>query len=141
MNFLVNLDVDDLDTAIAFYVAAFGLELGRRLGPTVAELLGGPAPIYLLEKPAGTGTSEHAAQQRSYQRHWTPVHLDIVVEDIDSAVRQAVTAGAQLEAAVTDRTWGKLALMADPFGHGFCFVQFSAQGYDAIVDQRGAETA
>jgi predicted enzyme related to lactoylglutathione lyase len=141
MNFLVNLDVDDLDAAIAFYVAAFGLDVGRRLGPTVAELLGGPAPIYLLEKLAGTPASEHAAQPRTYQRHWTPVHLDVVVKDIDSAVRQAVAAGAQLEAAVTVHAWGKLALMADPFGHGFCFVQFSAQGYDAIVDQGGAETA
>jgi predicted enzyme related to lactoylglutathione lyase len=148
MNFLVNLDVDDLDAAIAFYVAAFGLEVGRRLGPTAAELLGGPAPIYLLEKPAGTLASGHAPQPRSYQRHWTPVHLDIVVDDIDSAVQQAVSAGAQLESAVTIHAWGKLALMADPFGHGFCFVQFSARGYDAITDrrtksagQRGAGTA
>ncbi|MFC0133760.1 hypothetical protein [Massilia eurypsychrophila] len=62
MNVVVNLDVDDLDAAIAFYIAAFGLEVGRRLGPTVAELLGGPAPIYLLEKPAGTRAAGHAAQ-------------------------------------------------------------------------------
>ncbi|MFC0133761.1 VOC family protein [Massilia eurypsychrophila] len=53
-----------------------------------------------------------------------------------AAVQQALTAGAQLEAAVTVHAWGRLALMADPFGHGFCFVQFSAQGYDAIADQR-----
>ncbi len=141
MNFIVNVDVDDLDAGSAFYVAAFGLEVGRRLGPAAVELLGGPAPIYLLEKPAGTPASDHAPQRRSYQRHWTPVHLDIVVVDIDSAVQRAVTAGARIETDVTIHAWGKLAMLADPFGHGFCFVQFSAQGYDAIADQRGAGTA
>jgi hypothetical protein len=30
--------------------------------------------------------------------------------------------------------WGKLALMADPFGHGFCFVQFVGRGYDEIAE-------
>ena len=29
--------------------------------------------------------------------------------------------------------WGKLALMADPFGHGFCLVQFLNRGYDEIA--------
>jgi len=27
-----------------------------------------------------------------------------------------------------------LALMADPFGHGFCFVQFLGRGYDEIAE-------
>jgi predicted enzyme related to lactoylglutathione lyase len=135
MQFLVNLDVDDLDAAIAFYSAAFGLALGRRLGPAVAELTGGPAPIYLLENAAGTPVCRHTEQQRSYRRHWTPVHLDIVVDDIDNAVQRALKAGAQLEAGVTAHAWGKLATMADPFGHGFCFVQFLGRGYDEIADQ------
>ena len=135
MQFLVNLDVEDLDAAIAFYVAAFGLEVGRQLGPSVTELLGGPAPLYLLAKPAGTPATSSTGQQRSYERHWTPVHLDFVVEEIDSAVRQAVRAGAQQEDAVTVHPWGKLALMADPFGHGFCFVQFLGRGYDEIADE------
>lgn len=30
--------------------------------------------------------------------------------------------------------WGKLALMADPFGHGFCFLQFLGSGYDEIAE-------
>jgi hypothetical protein len=30
--------------------------------------------------------------------------------------------------------WGRLALMADPFGHGFCFVQFLGAGYDEIAE-------
>lgn len=133
MQFLVNLDVDDLDAAIAFYVAAFGLAVGRRFGPSGAELLGGPAPLYLLVKPAGTPACAATGQRRSYERHWTPVHLDFVVAEIDSAVQQAIAAGAKLEEAVSTHPWGKLALMADPFGHGFCFVQFLGRGYDEIA--------
>jgi predicted enzyme related to lactoylglutathione lyase len=135
MNFLINLDVDDLDAAIQFYVAAFGLTVGRRFGAAGVEMLGGPAPLYLLDKQAGSAATETTGQVRSYVRHWTPVHLDFVVEEIDSAVEKAVAAGAQLERPVTIQAWGKLALMADPFGHGFCFVQFSGRGYDEIADQ------
>ena len=27
----------------------------------------------------------------------------------------------------------RIALLADPFGHGFCLIQFSEQGYDAVA--------
>jgi hypothetical protein len=26
--------------------------------------------------------------------------------------------------------------MADPFGHGFCLIQFTERGYDAIATER-----
>jgi predicted enzyme related to lactoylglutathione lyase len=133
MDFLVNIDVDDLDAASRFYCAAFDLRVGRRMGAAGVELLGGPAPIYLLAKAAGTRAASTTDQARTYARHWTPVHLDVVVADIDAAVRQAVTAGATLEAPVATQAWGKLALLADPFGHGVCLVQFLGRGYDAIA--------
>jgi len=66
-------------------------------------------------------------------RHWTPVHLDVVVKDIDAAVQRALHAGATLEQEVRSSHWGKLALMADSFGHGFCLVQFVGRGYDEIA--------
>lgn len=134
MNLLVNLDVDDLEKGVDFYSAAFGLTVGRRFGNTGVEMLGSTAPIYLLRKPAGSAASTATAQLRTYQRHWTPVHLDFVVDDIDSAVVRATAAGATQENPVSTSNWGKLALMADPFGHGFCFVQFLGRGYDAICD-------
>jgi predicted enzyme related to lactoylglutathione lyase len=134
MNFLVNLDVDDLEKGIRFYSSAFGLSVGRRFGSFGAEMLGSSAPIYLLAKSKGTAAAETTTQRRTYERHWTPVHLDFVVEDIDLAVEKAVAAGARLEKPKTTHKWGKLALMADPFGHGFCFVQFLGQGYDEIAD-------
>jgi predicted enzyme related to lactoylglutathione lyase len=134
MDFLVNIDVDDLDKAVRFYQAAFGLKVGRRFGGSGVEMLGGPAPLYLLVKASGTAASSAAALVRRYDRHWTPVHLDFVVEEIESAVQGALAAGAQLEAAISTATWGKLALMADPFGHGFCFIEFLGRGYDEIAD-------
>ncbi|HEY0973721.1 MAG TPA: VOC family protein [Solimonas sp.] len=134
MNLLVNIDVDDLDKARRFYEAAFGLRVGRRFGDVGLEMLGAAAPIYLLMKCAGTAAAPTCSQTRNFDRHWTPVHLDFVVDDIDAAVARALAAGAQLEKPVSTSAWGKLALLADPFGHGFCFVQFIGRGYDEIAD-------
>ncbi len=130
---LVNIDVDDLDKAERFYCAAFGLTVGRRFGASAVELLGADTPIHLLLKAPRTRTSVQTTERRRYCRHWTPVHLDWVVDDIEAAVRQAVAAGAQLEEPIFTHEWGRLALMADPFGHGFCFIQFLGRGYDEIA--------
>lgn len=134
MNLLANIDVDDLEKAVRFYEAAFGLHVGRRFGAAGVEMLGCSAPIYLLVKAADTPVADGTSQLRHYDRHWTPVHLDFVVEYIDAAVQTAVRAGARLEKPIATHAWGKLALMADPFGHGFCFVQFLGRGYDEIAD-------
>ena len=98
MRLLINIDVPDLERAIGFYEQAFGLTRPRRLGPAVAEMSGAQAPIYLLEKAAGSTAAGAARQPRDYARHWTPVHLDVVVDDVDAAVTRAVAAaGARLE--------------------------------------------
>jgi predicted enzyme related to lactoylglutathione lyase len=130
---LVNIDVDDLAKAEAFYSRAFGLRPGRRFGDDGVEMLGLAAPIYLLMKAAGSSAVPTTTQRRDYARHWTPVHLDFVVDDIEAAVARAEAAGATLEAPVKSNNWGKLALMADPFGHGFCLVEFVGRGYDEIA--------
>jgi predicted enzyme related to lactoylglutathione lyase len=132
---LVNIDVPDLTRATAFYCAALGLSIGRRFADSAVELLGAAAPIYLLAKPAGTPAAASLAQRRGYERHWTPVHLDIVVPEIKAAIERAVQAGATLEGEINTHKWGHIALMADPFGHGFCLIQFVGQGYDEIVDR------
>jgi len=134
MQLLVNVDVDDIERAIEFYRAAFGLHLGRRLfGGSVAEMLGASSMIYLLAKPAGTMPSRQASSARDYHRHWTPVHLDFEVVDIDAAVERAVAAGARLENEPRSFNWGRLAMLSDPFGHGFCLLQFTDRGYDAVA--------
>lgn len=132
-SFIVNIDVPDLAAAEVFYVAAFGLHIGRRLGAGAVELLGGPTPLYLLQNEAGSAATEDG-DVRDYERHWTPLHLDWVVDDIEAALARAVAAGATLEQAVRERRWGRIAVLADPFGHGFCLIQFSGEGYDALVE-------
>jgi predicted enzyme related to lactoylglutathione lyase len=131
---LINVDVDDLNRATAFYCSAFGLSVGRRFGTLGVELLGAAAPLYLLVKQAGTRPTPAPGVKRDYGRHWTPVHLDLVVADIDAAVARAFSAGAVLEGEVVSHVWGRIAQMTDPFGHGFCLLQFHGRGYDEIAD-------
>ncbi|WP_439450024.1 VOC family protein [Stenotrophomonas sp. ATs4] len=131
--FIINIDVPDLAATEAFYTEAFGLRIGRRLGPGAVELLGGPTPLYLLQNAAGSAATEDG-DVRDYERHWTPLHLDWVVDDIDAALVRAVAAGATLEQPMRERRWGRIAVLADPFGHGFCLIQFSGEGYDALVE-------
>src|SRR5690348_10361499 len=63
---LVNIDVDDLDRAVAFYTRLLGVAVGRRFGAMGIELLGGSAPIYLLAKAPGTPASPSSTDQRRY---------------------------------------------------------------------------
>ncbi len=86
MKLLINIDVEDVSKAVVFYTAAFGLSVGRRFDAEWVELIGGEAPIYLLGKKAGTAPAPGVAA-RSYGRHWTPVHLDIAVADLDPLAR------------------------------------------------------
>ncbi|GMP01588.1 VOC family protein [Bradyrhizobium sp. TM239] len=131
MTFLLNIDVPDVAQATSFYTAAFGLSVGRRFGADFVELLGWPAPVYLLTKQAGTLGA--GGDRRRYQRHWTPVHIDVVVDDVDAAVTRALSAGAILEAPARDAPYGRIAMLADPFGNGFCLLAFSEKGYDALA--------
>ncbi len=130
---LLNIDVPDIERAIAFYGAALGLTLGRRFDDDFVELLGGDAPIYLLRKAPGTPIGPAGGDVRNYGRHWTPIHPDFVVGDIAAATARAVAAGAVQEGETCEAPYGKLAMFADPFGHGFCLIEFNAKGYDAIA--------
>jgi predicted lactoylglutathione lyase len=67
MDLLVNIDVDDLSKAIAFYQQA-GLRLGRRFGSLGVEMLGTSSAIYLLVKPDGTRPSTSTEEVRRYHR-------------------------------------------------------------------------
>ena len=130
---LLNIDVPDIEQGIAFYTAALGLELGRRFDADFVELLGREAPIYLLRKDAGTPIGPAGGDARRYDRHWTPIHPDFVVDDIAAATAQAVAAGAVQEGETCEAPYGRLAMFADPFGNGFCLIEFNAEGYDAVA--------
>jgi len=133
---LINIDVPHIDQGIAFYSKAFGLRLARRLGPDFAELVGAQAPIYLIKSDSGSKPFMRAASSRDYARHWTPLHLDFVVDDLEAALKRALAAGAKQEGEPSDHAYGRLVLLSDPFGHGVCLLQLNEQGYDAITTER-----
>lgn len=130
---LVNIDVPDLERGIEFYTAAFGLHVGRRLGADFVELLGAQAPVYLLRTQTGSVPFAGAVVRREYTRHWTPVHLDFIVDDLEVAMQRALMAGATQESEPSEHAYGRLVLLSDPFGHGVCLLQFNERGYDAIA--------
>lgn len=135
----VCIDVDDLDRGIRFYREALGLELGRRLGAGWAELLGATSPVDLLCEPPGSRPSSAASAARDYARHWTPVHIDVMVDDLQQAVDRARAAGATVERDIESRPYGRIALLADPFGHGLCLIEMRGRGYDELIDaERGS---
>lgn len=128
---LLNIDVPDLAAAERFYTSAFDLVVSRRFGEGFIELRGWPAAVYLLKKAAGTLGA--GAEARRYGRHWTPIHFDVAVEELDAALGRAVSAGAVVEAPPRLVPYGRIAMLADPFGHGFCLIEFNARGYDALL--------
>ena len=129
----VCIDVDDLDRGIEFYGRALGLTVARRVADGFAELAGAGVPIDLLAKPAGSRATPGAVGLRDYARHWTPVHLDVVVAALEPALARAVEAGAVLEQEVQEAAWGRMANLADPFGHGLCLLEYRGRGYDELI--------
>ncbi|MGR4890193.1 VOC family protein [Sphingopyxis sp. LARHCG72] len=130
---LINIDVPDLAKAEHFYTAALDLTVGRRFDDDIVELLGSDVPIYLIRKPAGSAIGPGGDDFRRYNRHWTPVHPDFSVTGLDTAIARAVAAGAVQEGETLDLAYGRQAMFADPFGNGFCLIEFNAQGYDALL--------
>jgi predicted enzyme related to lactoylglutathione lyase len=134
MEIRICIDVDDLERGIAFYAQGLGLRTGRRLGNDWVELLGAGSPIDLLGNPPNTAPlGESNPQRRDYARHWTPVHLDFVVTGIEAVVQKLVSAGATLERPILERKWGRMANLADPFGHGLDLLEFKGRGYDELL--------
>jgi predicted enzyme related to lactoylglutathione lyase len=134
MEIRVCIDVNDLERGMAFYTQGLGLRQGRRLDHDWIELLGAGSAIDLLVNAEGSAPLGQAnPQRRSYARHWTPVHLDFVVTGIDAVVEKLVSRGGTLERPIQDRRWGRMANMADPFGHGLDLLEFKGRGYDELL--------
>ena len=130
MNIIINIDVPELDPAIRFYTEALGLSHTRTLDDDTAELRGAAATLYLLRKDPGSAAVKAPAVSRDYSRHWTPVHFDLVVDDVDAAAKRALAAGARQETGHVDWRGSRCVSLSDPFGHGFCFIQFENGTYE-----------
>lgn len=129
MRTIVNIDVPDLEKGIEFYTQIAGLNHTRTIDNDVAELTGASTIIYLLQKDTGSSVSKNSAACRNYDRHWTPVHLDFVVDNINDAKRRAIQAGARCESDCVQWMGSKCITFSDPFGHGFCLLEFSGDTY------------
>jgi predicted enzyme related to lactoylglutathione lyase len=125
---LINIDVPDLAAAIDFYAAAVGTQFRRFLDDDVAELAYGSSLVYLLLKSAASKATPNG-DVRGFDRHWTPVHVDFVVTDIDAAVERAAAAGATRESECIEWRGSKVVTFSDPFGNGFCVIAFDGDGY------------
>jgi len=119
----ISIDVDDLERAIDFYTRGLGLSVVER-GPDWAHLTHEGQTIFIMQLPRGSDAVENTHSPRDYSRHWTPIHLDFVVADIDKAVERALTAGAKLDRPIQRRKkLADMANMSDPFGNGFDLIQ------------------
>lgn len=112
------IDVPDLSAAAAFYCDALGCSV-QKLQASHSTLSAGGVTMQLLLKEAGTAATVDGGL-RSYERHWTPVHLDFD-DDLDSAMALVRRGGGTVE-SVQRGDWGGMAICADPFGNGFCLV-------------------
>lgn len=130
---LINIDVQDIQKAEAFYCGVFDLKVVRRFGSDFVELSGLGVPCFLLQKAEGTDAFRGGTHKRNYSRHWTPVHMDITVTNIQSMYERAVAEGAKAESEIRTTPYGKIVMLSDPFGHGLCLIEFNERGYDAIV--------
>jgi hypothetical protein len=96
--------------------------------------------LYLLRKDPGSRPANGAPRGREYARHWTPVHLDFVVDDVEAAAELAVQAGAKRESGCIEWRGSRCITLSDPFGHGFCVIEFAAETYsDADEAPTGPE--
>ena len=110
----------DLDEAGAFYCQALECTEVRR-NPRTVTLSAGGIELYLMLRPEGSMPFLAATEGRSFARHWTPVHLDFSVEDVERSTSEITRLGGVVEGRESG-DWGSLTRCADPFGNGFCLV-------------------
>jgi len=120
----VCIDVPEMEKAIQFYTKALGCELVQKK-EQYTELLADGLTIYLAENAAGTNPLIIGEAARSYKRHWTPIHLDVHVSDLEKCVSIVVELGGIKEGEKCG-DWGAVAFCADPFGNGFCLMQYNS---------------
>lgn len=117
----VSIDVPDLEAGIAFYGAVFQFVETARPFPTMAILDANNVTVCMHQKPTGTPSSPHGPA-RHYERHWTPVHLDLHVPDFDAVLATLRAAGGTIENEFRDQGPMPAAFCSDPFGNGFCVI-------------------
>ena len=126
------IDVTDAERGIAFYCDGLGLTVKRRLDKDWIELAGASIPIFLWSNRPAIADLGAVKEPRRFERHWTPVHLDFIVIDLEAIVSRLKSKGGSLDRPIENKEYGRIAYMADPFGNGFDLIEFSGSSYDAV---------
>jgi predicted enzyme related to lactoylglutathione lyase len=119
----VSIDVPSAEEGLRFYGEAFGFVRIAEPYPGVVVMRAGEAELLLLVKGSGSAPCPHSDAKRHYDRHWTPVHLDIHVDDFKATLEGALRAGAKQEQLFEIPGRPAVAFCSDPFGHGFCLIE------------------
>ena len=120
----VCIDVSEMEKAIQFYTNALGCDLVEKK-EQYTELSANGLTVYLAENAAGTNPLVNGKAVRNYERHWTPIHLDFHVSDLNKSVSMVMKLGGVKEGEKSG-DWGSVAFCADPFGNGFCLMQYNS---------------
>lgn len=118
----VSIDVPDLAAGLRFYASTFGFVEVARPFPTMAILDANNVTVCMHEKPAGTKPSPKGGDLRRYERHWTPVHIDLHVHDFAGVLEKVRAEGGLIEAEFREQGPRPAAFCSDPFGNGFCVI-------------------
>lgn len=117
----ISIDVPNLAQAVAFYTDALDCKTVRE-GKRISVVAAGGVDIYLLQKEPGTSPIADKSVSRTFDRHWTPVHLDFATSDVDASVQRVLKAGGVHEGGEKGEN-SAIAYCADPFGNGFCLIK------------------
>ncbi len=118
----VSIDVPDLEAGLRFYGSVFGFSESARPFPAMAILDGNNVTVCMHQKAEGSQSSPGGTELRRYQRHWTPVHLDLHVAEFDAALAKVRAEGGVIESEFRTQGPKPAAFCSDPFGNGFCVI-------------------
>ena len=118
----LSIDVPDVAAAETFFAKGLGFETVRQEPPSLI-MRAGTLEVWLLPRAEGSIAVRDTDLSRSYRRHWTPIHLDIIVDDLEAALAQAISAGATQEGDIVTGEEAAIAFCVDPFGNGFCLIR------------------
>jgi len=119
----ISIDVSDMTKAILFYTKALGCS-ELRAGEDTTKLSADNINIFLLKKESKSNPLIAGTASRNYERHWTPVHLDFNVTEIEKVASLVNEFGGSTEGSESG-DWGEVKYCADPFGNGFCLCQIN----------------
>lgn len=117
--FRINVEVDDLDVAIAFYSKLFGVT-GRRQAGSRCYFECGPVVLSVLDV------------SKSRQPHPSPKALYFTVKNLEAAFDRAAALGClgredvhdDASGAIVVRPWGERSFyVEDPWKNPLCFVE------------------